>query len=381
MVIAATMMAPTAAFVDAIAPVAGTPVARYWRYQKIALAACMVAAILYTGFFCARDAENGMQVDVVESFTRAIAEWFAWAILAPVAWRAAERWRIGGPATTTALARHAVLAIVLAIGQALLFWLLLQLRAELNIAPVRLLVFVRGDDPRFLATRFDSNLVIYAFIVAIVSASRRAVETAAANRERIEAEHRLLDARLEALRQQLRPHFVLNALNTFLSALVARPAEAARILGALIGLLSRPEMREPLVTLDEELELVRLYATIEEARFRDQLKVEWAIDHAVAQTPIPPFALQTLFENAIRHGSPPEAGLARIRISAQRNNAVTVVRVANDGRIGGSAANGTGIGLANLSARLALLFGKDAAVDLYETGGRTVARITLPMAA
>lgn len=374
-------MAPAAAYVDSAPPALNMPVAGYWPRFRIALAACAVAAIIYTGFFCARDAQNGFRVDAMEAFTRASAECFAWAMLTPIAWLAADRWRVGGPGTRAALARHAAMAVGLAIGQALLFWLLLQVRAALGIAPVRLLVFVRGDEARFLAARFDSNLVIYAFIVAIVTASRRAAETAAANRERIEAERSLLDARLEALRQQLRPHFVLNALNTFLSALVKRPAEASRILNALIRLLSRPEMREPLVTLREEVELVRLYATIEEARFRDQLRVDWAVHKNVAATPIPPFALQTLFENAIRHGTPRANGPTRIRVSAQRNGAVTVVRVANDGRIGGGAAGGTGIGLANLSARLALLFGNGAGVDLYETGGRTVARITLPVPA
>lgn len=371
------MMAPAAAFVDAIGSDANrTPADRYWRHQKLAFVACAIAALLYTVFFCARDADNGIPVDVFESFTRAIAEWLAWAVLAPIAWWAAERWRLG-----EALGKHVILAIALAVGQALLFWLLLQLRAELDIAPVRLLVFVRGDEPRFLAARFDTNLVIYAFIVAIATARRRSEETAAANRERIEAERRLLDARLEALRQQLRPHFVLNALNTFLSALMTRPAEARRILHALIQLLSRPETREPLVTLAEELDLVRLYATVEEARFRDRLTVEWAIDPAVADTSIPPFALQTLFENAIRHATPPADGRSLIRVSAQRNEAATVVRVANEGQIGGGDGDGTGIGLANLSARLALLFGGNASVDLYETGGRTVARITLPVAA
>ncbi len=369
-------MALAAAFVDAHDTEGRShPTGLYWRHQLVALLACAVVAIAYTVFFCARDASNGIPVDIVESFTRAVAEWLAWAVLVPIVWWAAERWPL-----ERAWGKHIALAVALAFGQALIFWALLQLRAALDIAPVRLLVFVRGDDPRFLAVRFDTNLVIYAFIVAIVTAHRRSVETATANRERIEAEHRLLDARLEALRQQLRPHFVLNALNTFLGVLINRPAKAVRILRALIALLARPETRAPLVTLNEELELARLYATVEEARFSDRLTVEWAIDPSVVATPIPPFALQTLFENAIRHTTPPESGRSRIRISAQRNGASTVVRVANDGRIGGGRTDGTGIGLANLSARLTLLFGAGASVELYEVSGRTVARITLPAA-
>lgn len=369
------LVAPTAASVDpsALSASDGT-----WRRQRRILLACAAAAILYTLFFCARDAESGLRVDIVEASTRAAAEWLAWALLAPIAWSAAERWPLREPFWSATLGRHAVLAAVLAVTQALMFWLLMQLRAELGIAPVRLVNFFNGGEPRFLATRFDGNLVIYAFIVAIATGERRARETEAANRERIEAERGLLAARLEALRQQLRPHFVLNALNTFLSALAVRPAEAKRILSALRRLLSRPDPTAPLVTLGEEIELVRLYAAIEEARFRDRLTVEWAIDPRVAAVPIPPFALQTLFENAIRHATPTQDGRVRIRVSAQPNDHDVVVRVANDGPIGGGEASGTGIGLANLSARLGLLFGNSAHVDLYETGGRTVASIALP---
>lgn len=372
-------MASAAHFVDPGPEVAvRPPLHGFWQRQRLIVAACAAAAVMYTIFYCARDMGNGFRVDVLEASTRAMAEWLTWALLAPVAWWAAERWPLTGLPWSRSLVRHALLAVAVALGQAMLFWLLLQLRAEMHVAPVRLLVFVSGDDPRFLAARFDGNLVIYAFIVAIATTVRRARQTAAINRERIEVERRLIAARLEALRQQLKPHFLLNALNTFLSALAVRPTESIRILHALKRLLARPDATAPLVPLGEELELVRLYATIEEARFRDMLTVEWAIDPIVKDARIPPFALQTLFENAIRHGTPRPDGRLMIRVSAQQNNGATVVRVANDGRIDGQAAGGTGIGLANLSARLALLFGEGARVDLYETGQRTVAAIALP---
>lgn len=370
------IVAPGAALVDPREhPTAGGV---YWRRQRRIAWACVAAALVYAVFSCARDARHGQPVDVMEAATRATAEWLAWAILAPIAWAAAERWRLTDRLAWSALWRHAALAVLLAITQVVIFWLLLQLRAEAGVAPVRLLNVVRGDEPRLLATRFDSNLVIYAFVVATATAGLRAAETEAANRDRIEAERGLLAARLEALRQQLRPHFVLNALNAFLNALATRPAAAARILSALKRLLTRPDPVAPLVGLGEEIALVRLYASIEEARFRDRLKVEWDIDPSVAHVQIPPFALQTLFENAIRHATPGPDGSVRVRVSAQANDGATVVRVANDGRIGGAGADGTRIGLGNLSARLALLFDGGARFDLYQTGERTVASIALP---
>ena len=125
---------------------------------------------------------------------------------------------------------------------------------------------------------------------------------------RLEARERLrtalVEAQLDALQFQLRPHFLFNTLNSILP-LIGKDPERARQMVVRLGELLRLSLRSedtPLVTLEEEIAILEKYLSIEKVRFRDRLEVDVAIEPGVAAAKVPSFLLQPLVENAIKHG-------------------------------------------------------------------------------
>jgi signal transduction histidine kinase len=182
-------------------------------------------------------------------------------------------------------------------------------------------------------------------------------EMAALERERLAG--RLDEARLHALRLQLQPHFLFNTLNT-VTALVHRDAVAAErmvtglseLLRAALGPAGEQEVR-----LDRELDLVRHYVDIQQARFADRLSVRFDIDDEARDGMVPSLILQPLVENAILHGIAPRAAAGSVSIAARRRNGTLSLEVADDGigRLDGSRREGVGLG--NARARLTTLYG------------------------
>lgn len=178
------------------------------------------------------------------------------------------------------------------------------------------------------------------------------------------------EAQLKALRYQVNPHFLFNALNS-LSALVmrGRPDEAEDMilkLSTFYRTSLATDARED-VPLEEELRLQRLYLDIEEVRFPGRLRVRIDADAEAQRACVPNLLLQPLVENAIKHGVARTSGPVEIRIAARREGGDLVVEVRDDAptRPGAKPAAhsaGTGVGLDNVSARLEARFGSAAAV-------------------
>ena len=194
----------------------------------------------------------------------------------------------------------------------------------------------------------------------------------------------LTEARLNALRMELNPHFLFNTLNA-ISGLVRRNENeaAVRMLARLGDLLRLTLERggDHRVPLEQELELLRVYLEIERVRFHDRLSVEVDVDRDALDGMVPTLILQPLVENAVRHGIAPRAGSGRIRVGAERRNGELVLEVADSGRgfAPPSPADGAGVGLSNTRARLAELYGERAAISLGvapEGGG--LVRLVLP---
>lgn len=193
----------------------------------------------------------------------------------------------------------------------------------------------------------------------------------------------LSEARLQALRMQLNPHFLFNSLNA-LSVLVREQntQDAARVLDLLSDVLRRvlkPESKQ-LVPLSHELEFLKQYLSIEQIRFSDRLRVVWRIDQSVREAMIPTFLLQPIVENAIRHGIAKRAdsGLIEIEAALDENSLVLVVRDDGAGAPIGSSSH-EGVGLSNTRERLDALYGDSASLILRSGSATgTEVRITLP---
>ena len=318
----------------------------------------------------------------MEIVTRLLLVFWTWAPLAPAVWWAARRWPIAGPHILHRLGVHLGFALCAWIAHALLLWGALSLRAWAGIAPPML--GVRWPPFHFtqLIVLIDTDLVIYAVIVAASSIWRNHARAVASRTWRDRVESRRSTALLEALRRQLRPHFVLNALNMALSELVTRPSRARSVLTDLAALLESTERLEGhLVDLDAEIEIVRAHAAIEQARFSDRLEVRWDVAVPPGTVQVPPFAVQTMFENAVRHGLERSAGPFTIFIEAHVFHPGAVrIRVRDSGGSIDTESRGAGIALDNLRARLALLFGDGTTLTLRVEGGWTVSELTLPLA-
>ena len=162
-------------------------------------------------------------------------------------------------------------------------------------------------------------------------------------------------ARLAELQARIRPHFLFNTLNSAIALVRDEPARAETVLEDLSELF-RHALADAgdSVTLAEEVALAGRYLEIEQVRFGDRLRVEWAIDPTAGSARVPPLLLQPLVENAVKHGVEPSPGGANVRVSTQRRGGTVVIKVTNTVP-GGQGSRGHGVAQANVHDRLRLL--------------------------
>jgi LytS/YehU family sensor histidine kinase len=200
-------------------------------------------------------------------------------------------------------------------------------------------------------------------------------------RERVlRAEAAAQRARLDALRWQLNPHFLFNALNGISTLVVeGQSAQAATMISRLGDLLrSTLEQTGDEVTLAAELELVRQYLDIEQARFGERLRIDVTVDADAWNGHVPVMLLQPIVENAIKHAIATRERGGRIVVGATRHDGTLELFVEDDGP-GIASFNGDGVGLANVRQRLQHLYGSDQRLDLLPNAmGGVRVRIRLP---
>jgi LytS/YehU family sensor histidine kinase len=193
----------------------------------------------------------------------------------------------------------------------------------------------------------------------------------------------LAQAELHALRMQLNPHFLFNAMNS-ISMLVrhGRQDEAVRTVAGLSELLRTllDEDRPHEVSLREEIEFLRRYLAIETIRFSDRLAVTISVPDEALEARVPSLILQPLVENSLRHGIARRSASGRLTVSARRADGRLVLQVTDDGPgVDEGIPNGSGVGLRNTQARLQQLYGPEQRFELKSSPGvGTIATIELP---
>lgn len=191
-------------------------------------------------------------------------------------------------------------------------------------------------------------------------------------------------SQLAALRAQLHPHFLFNALHTVVQLIPLDPAGAARAAEQLADLLRAGfESPRDLHTVREEWALVQRYLAIESIRFGDRLIVAADFEPGTAEALLPSFALQTLVENAVRHGAAPRVGATTLRVHARLDGGQLCVKVSDDG-IGAepAALEVGGTGLRRLRERLGWLYGSSATLSLHTAPDHGLAvELRLPLRA
>lgn len=232
-------------------------------------------------------------------------------------------------------------------------------------------------------TRMPIWIPLYWIIMTAHTLHRSSRRLQQTEREALHLQTRLTQTQLDALKLQLQPHFLFNALNA-ISTLVHRDADKADAMIGNLSLLLRRVLeleKTDMVPLREEMTLVKAYLDIERVRFGDRFEYEECIAEECWPVQLPVMLLQPIFENAIRHGIEPMKASGKINMTATNSNGQINLTIEDNGA-GGKAPStgGTGIGLSNASARLEGVFGKgnfSLQIEDRKEGG-TIVSISLP---
>jgi two-component system LytT family sensor kinase len=199
-----------------------------------------------------------------------------------------------------------------------------------------------------------------------------------------EQEKLLMAARIEALANQINPHFLFNTLTSITSLIRSQPETARMLIVKLSGLLRRlMRSQEHFVTLREELAAMDEYLDIERVRFGPTLVVDTIIEPASLDVIVPSMILQPLVENSIKHGLARKVGEGRITIRASHRAGHVVIEVADNG-IGMPSdrletTSERGIGLRNVNERLQVIYGANCQLHIQSVAGEgTLARMEIP---
>jgi sensor histidine kinase YesM len=186
---------------------------------------------------------------------------------------------------------------------------------------------------------------------------------------------------LKTIKSHINPHFIFNALNSIRALIDENPTRARQAVTGLSNILRSSMQSDQLeiITLKKELDIVKDYLALELIRFEDRLKVVYKIDEDTLDHPIPPMMLQTLVENAIKHGIGKQVEGGQITITSNEDVGVYTLRVINSGIL--EMQDGyEGFGLQSTSNQLSLIFGDKALFSITQMDAKQVeAKVIIPL--
>jgi two-component system LytT family sensor kinase len=363
------------------------------RSQRFPLRPAELAAIiLFWLFFAVLNAAGrlidpripGLRPEVTHAvLILSFIEYALWALLTvPIVWLA-HRFTISSSERASRLLFFLAVGVLLAI---LVDTISSQFRAHLLPPPP-------GRPPRGMFTniiRFEflDDFMVYLAVLGAALArdyflryQARLEETTRLQSQAARLEAQLAEARLDALRTQLNPHFLFNTLNA-VSTLVERdPRGVRRMIARLSELLRHTldETDEQEIPLDRELDLLRRYLEIMEVRFQGRLAVTLNIAEDVRDALVPNLVLQPLVENALKYGATGAEGEGRVEVSARRDGDVVHLEVRDNGPGPVAPSTSSGVGIKNTVARLEQLYGTKQQFSLRAAdGGGAIAEVELP---
>ena len=359
-------------------------ISRHWRL----ILAGFLGWTLFGVFFALQNYVNAAYLGQPASFLVSLVVWltcgYAWAILTPAVIYAAHKFPLERGKLKQNLPVHLFAACVAAFLHLSIYILVQQ---NFFSGPQNRASFWQAFQ-RLSIVEFHVDLLTYWILVGIWhlreinrrylererEAARLALETA-------QLETRLAEARLDALKMQLQPHFLFNTLNSISVLMRDDAATANKMLVKLSELLRAALKSESSqeVSLKDELEFLRGYLEIEQMRFQDRLTIDFAVENETLDAQIPNLILQPLVENAIRHGIAPLATEGKILIESRRENGYIELSISDNGAGLQNSANDNGIGLKNTQERLEKLYGERQKFEVISgaEGGFEV-RIKIP---
>ncbi len=335
-------------------------------------------------FYSIRTGRMGASINSVESVQRAASQWYIWAILSLLIVRVDRLLPVGRDEIVKRVLWHVPLAVVFTFTY-----------IYANAAALSAFGLPAMGVPKFefslaiaksaMGGAFHWQVILYWLIVGVHFAGdyytdlrKRQVKTA-------ELERMLAQSRLDALRTQLHPHFLFNALNAISAQVESDPKSARRMLEQLGDLLrmSLEHFEDQEIPLEEELTFLDRYLAIQKVRFEDRLEVSMDVSPDTLDALVPTFVLQPLVENAIRHGVSPRSTKGTIRVAAWQDSGNLHLRVQDDGPglpVGWKISEASGVGLSNTRERLRRLYGESGQTleVASEPGAGVRVELTLP---
>lgn len=250
-----------------------------------------------------------------------------------------------------------------------------------------------SNEERVVHTRLGEFLPQFAFLFIILSAAIKIAyaRTVKAEAKAAEAHHtaeeeslkrQVVEARMSAMQAQVEPHFLFNTLASIDHLIETDPVRASKMQKNLIALLraSMPAMREKSTNLGRELDVVRPYLEILKVRMGERLQPQVTVSEGLYSADFPPMMLQSLVENAIKHGLEPKAEGGALNVTAEVAHGKLAVSVADTGvGFAKAATAGTGTGLTNIRERLKLIYGDAAELKIADnTPSGTRVTIVVP---
>jgi len=241
-------------------------------------------------------------------------------------------------------------------------------------------LFFPSDDESFSVFGFIINIFLYSIFFILWSAVYLAYHLINKSRHQelrnLQLEATNNEIELKTLRDQLNPHFLFNSLNSIRALVEEDPKLAKSAITTLSNLLRRSLNmgKKPQVTLEEELNLVKEYLELEKIRFEERLQLRIQVD-ANPNLFIPPFIIQTLAENAIKHGIGKQTSGGIVRIEVIETAEQLSILIENPGELKPS--NGNGIGVENTRRRLSIQYGDAAKLKLQAANNLVRVSITI----
>jgi two-component sensor histidine kinase len=224
--------------------------------------------------------------------------------------------------------------------------------------------------------------LIVGVITSIVKSGKGRLRASEAElqRQRVErerAEKLAAEARLASLSSRVQPHFLFNTLNSVAALIRENPAEAERTVERLASLLRSSLDNVETIPLDQEFKLVSDYLEIQKTRMGERLKFEIGMEPGI-RAAVPPFSVQTLAENSLKHVAERRPQGVEIQIRAARAHGDVIVLVADNGPGFELGSMRAGSGLDNLQARLRATYGEGARMELLRQPERMTVRLLIP---
>lgn len=266
--------------------------------------------------------------------------------------------------------------VISAIAMSVIFSLILASLNDLILQPQQAMLTFKGGNfllwiMNFSFLFFLWNAIYFAFhyVESLRSTEIRNLELKAAKTE----------IELSSFKNQMNPHFMFNAMNSIRALIDEEPAKAKQAVTLLSGILRSTLMlgKQRTVPLKEELNLVRSYLQMEQIRYEERLRVAEEIEDGLLEWPVPPLVIQTIVENAIKHGISkiPEGGEVHLTFKEQSDKLEVIVR--NSGTLTKFKSE-SGIGLRNTKKRLRLMYQGDASFKIHQQDDTVVATLQIP---